>query len=842
MRYAAAIALVALALGGLPHAGAAADPTWQVSVGFGGVARDDAWTPVFADITNDGEARVGGLVVFLDVPGMKDRLLPYAAEVDLPRHSKKRYTVYVPSAGDIDSVRLEVSGYRGERRSPRVNVADPGALVVCVVGGDGGYLSFLNGQTGLGVGAARAPRPMSVYGMPLHSSLSRGVKPIEAAVGRLDWSGLPDSWLGWEGASAVVLADANFSGASPAAREALVTWVECGGTLVVPGGPLAPAVASGPFAPLLPAAVTGTAVLSDLSPVGAWAGPPLPASSTLAAQLALAPDAEVLCGSRAQPLIVSRRLGAGRVVMTSFDYTGAPVKYWGGQQAFWSKLLVPRAPEYTLARQAEAGDDSGQTAGLLETVAAMPQAELPSVWLIIGFLIAYIVVLVPVNYHVLNRINRRELAWITTPGIVLLFTFGAYGLGYAMRGGAVVVNRIGIVEAGAGAPVGHGVGYLGIFSPARTGYQVLINAPSAGSRDLSALFDPHLRPGAVIFTAAKPRIADVNMNMWTTRSFAIDYTADLGKGVSGYLESDGVNLVARVRNDTGLTLSNCRLVRGGAQGPAKNLAPGESGEVRFFQGQGTPIPLVPPNSYSGANANLGQMALAAIFSNASPFRQGAGTLPALVARVDERPVPAALPGERPRVKDVSLLILHLPIRLTSGRDIQVPEWLVSTRYVASSGTVSGADRSSGSGDLLTIDHGSVTIEYALPLGAAPVEVRKLELACSDLPTADVSAYDYTRGSWQVLAANAPAAPAGGGSAAAAGGPGGPGAPMGGRMARAGPSGSGPGAGGAASVKTLAIPHPRDFLSPEGKVQVKVSVPVGSGQMTPLALRARVVTR
>ena len=217
-------------------------------------------------------------------------------DVDLPQHAKKRYAVYVPSPL-LDSIRLDLSGYRVSITPKRTQTAEAGDLVICVVGGDGGFLSFLNGRTGMGLSAVESPQ---TSGQRWGGPPSRSVRTAEAAVGHLEWSGLPESWLGWDAADVVVLADTSFSSASPAALEALRTWVECGGTLVVPGGAQAPTLASSPFASLLPGRIAGTTTLPDLAAVRAWAGAPLESRSTLAAAMTLRPEAEVLCGSRAR--------------------------------------------------------------------------------------------------------------------------------------------------------------------------------------------------------------------------------------------------------------------------------------------------------------------------------------------------------------------------------------------------------------------------------------------------------------------------------------------------------------------------------------------------------------
>lgn len=72
------------------------------------------------------------------------------------------------------------------------------------------------------------------------------------------------------------------------------------------------------------------------------------------------------------------------------------------------------------------------------------------------------------------------------PVIVAAFSFGAYGLGYGIRGGAIVMSRVGIVEAPAGARFAGGHGYVGLFSPAWATYTLDLEGTATGPRDMSA--------------------------------------------------------------------------------------------------------------------------------------------------------------------------------------------------------------------------------------------------------------------------------------------------------------------------------------------------------------------
>ena len=80
----------------------------------------------------------------------------------------------------------------------------------------------------------------------------------------------------------------------------------------------------------------------------------------------------------------------------------------------------------------------------------------------------------PINYLVLKRLDRREWAWITMPILIVVFAAGAYAYGAVLRGSDVIVNEIAIVRGAPGATEGSAQAYLGVFSPSRSVYQVSV--------------------------------------------------------------------------------------------------------------------------------------------------------------------------------------------------------------------------------------------------------------------------------------------------------------------------------------------------------------------------------
>src|SRR5262249_47792002 len=112
-----------------------------------------------------------------------------------------------------------------------------------------------------------------------------------------------------------------------------------------------------------------------------------------------------------------------------------------------------------------------------QALQSVSQADLPSFWLVAGFLVAYVVALVPLNYLFLRWRGGREWAWLTAPAIMAAFAVAAYGLGCAIRGNRVLLVRIGIVEAAAARRLGRAVTYAGLFSPQRANYEVQAESP-----------------------------------------------------------------------------------------------------------------------------------------------------------------------------------------------------------------------------------------------------------------------------------------------------------------------------------------------------------------------------
>jgi hypothetical protein len=106
------------------------------------------------------------------------------------------------------------------------------------------------------------------------------------------------------------------------------------------------------------------------------------------------------------------------------------------------------------------------------TDAVFTHTKLPPTSGLLVIIVAYIVIIGPINYLVLKRLDRRELAWITMPILVGTFAAAAFGYGSFLRGNDVVVNEVAIVRGAPDATEAAAQVYFGIFSPSRSTYQI----------------------------------------------------------------------------------------------------------------------------------------------------------------------------------------------------------------------------------------------------------------------------------------------------------------------------------------------------------------------------------
>ena len=118
--------------------------------------------------------------------------------------------------------------------------------------------------------------------------------------------------------------------------------------------------------------------------------------------------------------------GLGRVQTLPYDLTRPPDRGSPGTVAALRQALRDADAVKARARSLdptsqEPGDPEFGQSSFGEACFAIPEMDAPPFGTIGLFLAAYLICLVPVNYAILKRRDRKEWAWVTTPAIVFAF-------------------------------------------------------------------------------------------------------------------------------------------------------------------------------------------------------------------------------------------------------------------------------------------------------------------------------------------------------------------------------------------------------------------------------------
>jgi hypothetical protein len=299
------------------------------------------------------------------------------------------------------------------------------------------------------------------------------------------------------------------------------------------------------------------------------------------------------------------------------------------------------------------------------------QMDVPGVTFIGLFLLAYIVVLVPVNYFVLKRRDRRELAWVTIPVIIVAFSGMAYAVGYGTKGGQVVLAQAGVVEAWAGRSAAPALAYLGLFSPRKTRYDLGTEDGSVPLMPAEGGDESSRRPARVVEGDAFG-LKDVPIDMWDMGLFRGDIVVELGAGFQCDLRPKNGQLVGRVTNRTPFDLEDALLLTGSA-GPVPwgTFRRGDTREIHGAQapnGGGSLLSPAVMQTVHGTQAPARmRRALLESLTTWSPASYG-GTFwsppnhPILVGWVNRPLIPARVDGHPVHDQSAYLFLIHLSVK------------------------------------------------------------------------------------------------------------------------------------------------------------------------------------
>jgi hypothetical protein len=117
--------------------------------------------------------------------------------------------------------------------------------------------------------------------------------------------------------------------------------------------------------------------------------------------------------------------------------------------------------------QAQAGSNA-----VMEYLYSISELRPLSIWWVILLLTILAVLLGPVDYKVLKRLNRLPLTWITSAFWIILFSVGAYYGVQALRGGKMQFRIVSVKDGIKQSGHAWSTDYCGLFAPYSDDYQL----------------------------------------------------------------------------------------------------------------------------------------------------------------------------------------------------------------------------------------------------------------------------------------------------------------------------------------------------------------------------------
>jgi len=419
----------------------------NIQAGIGGWYRSGQWIPLQVrvdsqTVTMDGylQVRVGSLT-----SSVAQLETTYRTPFNITENSSKRVFLYISLDDFSSDVQVELLDKEGrvianQRESIR-QLRHEDILYGVVSDSSTGFLDVSRFAIGRGRSYQTAWRIADI-------------PPLADALRSLD---------------VLVFTDVDTGNLSSDQQQAIADWTASGGHLIVTGGANWQRTTSG-LGDLLPTAPQETRTIDEVSALGEFLrlDPSELETTTLVAASAPKRGASVLVVDEGVPLLIRGGLGAGTVDFVAFDATTEPLRSWDELPYLWQELVRSAGSRPSWSHGVERFDLARSS------VSNVTGFDLPGVLQIAAFLLAYILLMGPLNYVLLSLLRRRELAWFTIPVLIVVFTAFAYFTGFSVRGDSMTVNQVSVVQVWDDYTRARVDGVIGVLSPRRTTYDLLI--------------------------------------------------------------------------------------------------------------------------------------------------------------------------------------------------------------------------------------------------------------------------------------------------------------------------------------------------------------------------------
>jgi len=452
-------------------AGAESPFNVDVDLGWGGCYRPREWTPAVVSIHHNLTNPFGG---FVSISAAQDELThmsvvqPFVLTPDLSSHVRVQMKLAFAAERGCEVKILDQRGrtqwqrrydpWAGSDNYLPMTAVMPNEMLIGIVGRGGFGLLSLDRHAKCATG----------------SDGPRGEIYVRRRLPRM----LPWDWTGYVSLDLLVLYDPPWEQINTDQGRAIARWVSNGGKLLIVLG-RRPVPTDHPLSDILPAQVGPVRQVELTWPsktrLNAWQLQPRPGVTVVATD-DLGADQTIWTAGMSE---------FGRVGLLALDPEGLPSASERGQAEFWVRLLKDlRQPPrddavgrtISLSREEDVEESTvlgygyeilpevQHTNDVLEELMNIEQLRPLSIWWVIGLLTGLAVLLGPVDYFVLKRLDRQPLTWLTSTLIIGVFTVGAYHGVTVLRAGQTQMRVVSVTDAIGASDEAWTTTFAGIFA------------------------------------------------------------------------------------------------------------------------------------------------------------------------------------------------------------------------------------------------------------------------------------------------------------------------------------------------------------------------------------------
>jgi len=222
----------------------------------------------------------------------------------------------------------------------------------------------------------------------------------------------------------------------------LTKWVNNGGVLLIGTGPNYNKTLKG-LGDLNYINVTGTLSIAEIKNMKDSSGNLFIPKSPLQIINATSSTGNVVIEEENHPIIFTKSSGKGKIIISAFDLGLSPFIDWSGKDKFIQNIL---AGDISRTYSGNIISSNNTPYRFYSMIQYIPTNKAPSFKVIIAILMVFTVIVGPINYLVLRKLDKREMAWITIPALSAIFSLIMLIWGSGTSFKSPLMNNVSIIR------------------------------------------------------------------------------------------------------------------------------------------------------------------------------------------------------------------------------------------------------------------------------------------------------------------------------------------------------------------------------------------------------------